>query len=184
MDSNGLFMEHPHGGFQAFHGFFPEKEAWYVPGDGNNPLTVTSKTDIARSIVELIKMSQTTPEKVPPGIRLAGTNRTPREIVEIFNKAANGKTHINLIPLSDEEANTFMNKDNMKPPPGLPPNFDVNLIYDVATRVFRMSTTENLDFSKTNDNELVNPGESKWKWKTIEQYAQEVGGMPREDVYT
>jgi hypothetical protein len=77
-----------------------------------------------------------------------------------------------------------MNKDNMKPPPGLPPNFDVNLIYDVATRVFRMSTTENLDFSKTNDNELVNPGESKWKWKTIEQYAQEVGGMPREDVYT
>jgi hypothetical protein len=77
-----------------------------------------------------------------------------------------------------------MNKDNMKPPPGLPAHIDVNLIYDVATRVFRMSTTDNLDFSKSNDNELVNPGESKWKWKTIEQYAKEVDGMPREDVYT
>ena len=42
----------------------------------------------------------------------------------------------------------------------------------------------NLDFSQSNDNELVNPGQSKWKWKTIEEYAEEVDGMPREDVYT
>src|SRR2546423_5345982 len=100
-------MEHPHGGFQAFHGFFPEREAWYVPGDGNDPLTVTSKTDIARSIVELIKMSQTSPEKVPSRVRLSGSNRTPREIVEIFNQAAKGRPQIKLIPLSDEEARTF-----------------------------------------------------------------------------
>lgn len=178
-------MEHPHGGFQAFHGFFPERQAWYVPGDGNDPLTITSKIDISRSIVELIKMYFTTPERVPSRIRLAGTNRTPREIVEIFNKAANGKTHIKLIPLSDDEAKVFMNKDNMKPPPGLPKNFDMNFIYDVATRVFRMSAKGgNIDFSERNDNELVNPGESKWKWKTIEEYAKEVDGMPREDVYT
>jgi hypothetical protein len=38
--------------------------------------------------------------------------------------------------------------------------------------------TGNLDFSKKNDNELVNPGESKWKWKTMEEYAEEVDGMP------
>ena len=38
--------------------------------------------------------------------------------------------------------------------------------------------TGNLDFSKRNDNELVNPGESKWKWKSIEDYAQEVDGLP------
>ena len=42
----------------------------------------------------------------------------------------------------------------------------------------------NLDFSLRNDNELVKPGESKWKWKTIEEYAEEVEGMPQEDVYT
>jgi len=178
-------MEHPHGGFQAFHGFFPERQTWYVPGDGNTPLTITSKTDIARSIAELIKMSLDTPEKVPPRIRLAGTNRTPKEIVNIFNRAAQGKTHIKLVTLSDEESKTFMNKDNMKPPPNTPKNFDMNLIYDVATRVFRMAASGgNLDFSKRNDNELVNPGESKWKWKTIEEYAEQVDGMPREDVYT
>jgi hypothetical protein len=45
-------------------------------------------------------------------------------------------------------------------------------------------TGGNLDFSEANDNELVNPGQSKWKWKTIETYADEVEGMPREDVYT
>jgi len=178
-------MEHPHGGFQAFHGFFPDREKWYVPGDGNTPLTVTSKVDIGRSIVELIKMAIVNPDQVPSRIRLAGTNKTPREIVKIFNDAANGSTHIELILLSDDEAKTFMNKDNMKPPPGLPKEFDLNLIYDVATRVFRMAASGgNLDFSEKNDNELVNPKESRWKWKTIEEYAREVKGMPREDVYT
>jgi hypothetical protein len=179
-------MEHPHGGFQAFHGFFPERQTWYVPGDGNIPIAITSKPDIARSIVELIKMAVSSPaEKVPAGIRLAGTSRTPREIVDIFNRASKGKTHIKLVPLSDEESKVFMNKDNMKPPPGLPEGFDLNFIYDVATRVFRMAGAGgNLDFSQSNDNELVNPGQSKWKWKTIEEYAEEVDGMPREDVYT
>jgi hypothetical protein len=178
-------MEHPHGGFQAFHGFFPERETWYVPGNGDTPLTVTSKTDISRSIVELIKMSLKMPDTVPSRIRIAGTNCTPREIVEIFNRASKGKTYIKLVPLSDEEAQRFMTKDTMKPPPNLPKEFDLDYIYDVATRVFRMSGSGgNLDFSKRNDNELVNPGESKWKWKTIENYAEEVEGMPREDVYT
>lgn len=183
--SNGLFMEHPHGGFQAFHGFFPERETWYVPGDGNTPLTVTSKTDISRSMVELIKMYFETPDKVPSRVRISGTNRTPREIVEIFNRAAKGKTHVQLVLLSDEESKTFMNPENMKPPPNLPKEFDLAPIYDVATRVFRMSGSGgNLDFSQRNDNELVNPNQSKWKWKTIEDYAEEVDGMPREDVYT
>jgi len=38
--------------------------------------------------------------------------------------------------------------------------------------------TGNLDFNDWNHNELLNPGESKWKWKTMEEYAEEVGGMP------
>jgi hypothetical protein len=178
-------MEHPHGGFQAFHGFFPEREAWYVPGDGTTPLAITSKTDIGRAIVELIAMLFETPDRVPSRVRIAGTIRTPKEIVDIFNRASKGKTNIKMIPLSDEESKVFMNKDNMKPPPGLPAGFDLNLIYDVATRVFRMAGAGgNLDFSQANDNELVNPGQSKWKWKTIETYADEVEGMPREDVYT
>jgi hypothetical protein len=178
-------MEHPHGGFQAFHGFFPERQAWYVPGDGNTPIAITSKVDIGKSIIELIRMSLSSPENVPAKIRLAGTCRTPREIVDIFNRASKGKTQIKLIPLSDEESRVFLNKDNLKPPPNLPEGLDLNLIYDVASRVFRMAGAGgNLDFSERNDNELVNPTESKWKWKTIEEYAEEVDGMPREDVYT
>lgn len=35
-----------------------------------------------------------------------------------------------------------------------------------------------LDHSKDNQNELVNPGESLWKWKTVDQYAKEVKGRP------
>lgn len=28
------------------------------------------------------------------------------------------------------------------------------------------------DFSKRNNNELVNPGESNWKWMTVDEYAK------------
>lgn len=178
-------MEHPRGGFQAFHRFFPEREAWYVPGDGNMRLTVTSKPDISRSTVELVKVYFETLDKIPSRIRIAGTTRTPREIVDMFHRAINGKTHIKLILLSDEESKSFMNPQNMKAPPGLPKEYDLAPIYDVATRVFRMSASgANLDFNQKSDNELVNPNQSKWKRKTIEEYAEKVEGMPREDVYT
>ena len=55
---------------------------------------------------------------------------------------------------------------------------------EIATRAFTMSSGGvNLDFTK-NNNELINPGESKWKWKGIEEYAEEIDGMPIELEYT
>lgn len=35
-----------------------------------------------------------------------------------------------------------------------------------------------LDFTTDNDNELVNPDQKFWKWKTVEDYVREVGGRP------
>ena len=88
-----------------------------------------------------------------------------------------------MILLSDEESQVFHNEGNMKAPPGLPKEFDLNVIYDVAGRLSKMcGSGSNLDFSKRNDNELVNLRESKWKWKTIEQYGEEANGMPQEHV--
>ena len=58
------------------------------------------------------------------------------EIVDIFNRPSKGKTHIKLIPLLEKESKVFMNKDNMKPPANLPKLLDLNLIYDIASRVF------------------------------------------------
>jgi len=146
---------------------------------------VTSKRDIAQALVELMVMALAHPDSVPNRIRLNGTSDSPRLIIQKFNKAAHGKTTIKLVPLTDEEASTFMNADTLRPPPGTPKDFDLNLIYSVATRVFRMAGKgENLDFSQRNDNDLVNPNESKWKWKTIDEYAEQVDGMPREEIAT
>jgi hypothetical protein len=175
----GLFMEHPQGGFMPPHGFMREEEIWYMPGTGDIPLTFTSKKDIALSIVEIIKIAMKDPSTLPEYIRLAGTNNTPKEIVEIFNKAAKGKTHLQLKLLDDEQADELMRNLKWDFPPDQPNDYDLDYMNEVASRVFRMSGgTGNLDFSTKNDNELVNPGESKWKWKTMEKYAEEVGGMP------
>ena len=57
-------------------------------------------------------------------------------------------------------------------------SFDQKFMNAVATRVFTIrGGTGNLDFSEHNRNELVNPGESKWKWKTIEDYVGKTIGM-------
>ena len=64
------------------------------------------------------------PEAVPQRIRIAGTNRTPHKIVDIFNAAAKGKTYIKLTTLSDDGTKVFMNKDDMKRPTRLPKDFD------------------------------------------------------------
>ena len=33
-----------------------------------------------------------------------------------------------------------------------------------------------------NDDELVNPGQSLWTWRTMRQYAEEQGGRPWADI--
>jgi hypothetical protein len=172
-------MEHPQGGFMPAHGFMSKEQIWYMPGTGDTPVTFTSKKDIALSVIEVIKLALSNPSSLPEYVRIAGTNHSPREIVEIFNTAAKGKSHITLKLLSDQEADNLMKQLKWEAPPGQQTDFDPEYMNEVGSRVFRMSGgTGNLDFSKRNDNELVNPGQSKWKWKTMEEYAQEVEGLP------
>jgi hypothetical protein len=179
--SVGLFMEHPAGGFMVGHGFMAHEQTWYMPGTGNTPLTMTSKKDIARSTIEIIKIAMSDPKQLKHHYRIAGTNKTPKQIVDLFNKAAKGKTHLKLELLSDEEADAWMKKLQFVPMSEFQDVYDLDYMNEVASRVFRMSGgTGNLDFSKDNDNEIVNPGESKWKWKTMEEFAEEVDGMPYE----
>jgi hypothetical protein len=61
-------------------------------------------------------------------------------LVDIFNSASMEKTYIKLISLFDDESKVFM-----KPPPGLPKEFDLSLNY--YTRVSSLSgSCGNSDF--------------------------------------
>jgi hypothetical protein len=174
-------MEYPASGFHVTHGYMPEKGLWYHPGTGNVPLTFTSKKDIALSLIELIKLATSNPSSLPSHVRISGTNHTPLEICEIFNRKA-GKKVLELQLLSEKEARAFVDQVTFIPSSGRMDEYDPEYMRDVASRVFLMTGgTGNLDFSMRNDNELVNPGERKWKWKSIEQYVDELGGLPRED---
>lgn len=42
---------------------------------------------------------------------------------------------------------------------------------------FVMSSGQ-VDFTKDNHDELINPGQSLWTWKTIADYAKETKGRP------
>lgn len=37
------------------------------------------------------------------------------------------------------------------------------------------------DFSTDNANKVINPGESQWKWKTVQEYVEETKGVAPEN---
>ena len=76
-------MEYPASGFHDTHGWMPDEGVWYHSGTRDVPLTITSKRYIALSIVELIKIAMEAPERLPEHVRISGTHRTPRKIVDI-----------------------------------------------------------------------------------------------------
>ena len=171
----GLHME-PVGGFQKPHGFYAEP--LYISGTGDVPVAYTSKTDIALSIIELIKLTlkdPNTPHIVL--IVLQAQIRVRRKIVEIFNNAARGKTHINPELLNDEHAKELFSGLAFESPKGEQHRFDEHFTNELATRGFTMrGGGGNLDFTK-NDSELVNPAESTWEWTGIEEFAKKTDGM-------
>jgi len=56
-----------------------------------------------------------------------------------------------------------MNKNNMKPPPGLPRELDLSFKYNTTGLPGYLGSGSNLDFSQ-NKNELAKPVEQKWDW--------------------
>jgi hypothetical protein len=104
---------------------------------------------------------------------------TPREIANILNRAARGKTHIKVKLLNEEETYAFIRNINWGFLPKLRELYDIEYMHEVASRVYKLiAGTGNLDFSMRNDTELAKSWGSKWKCKMIEQYAAEVNGMP------
>ena len=164
-------MEHWASGFHFTHGFMADEGVWYHLDTGDVPLTFTSKADIARAIIELINIGLSDPSKLPTHVvGIAGSSKTPGEIYKMFNRKAR-KEILGLHLLTDDEARALISKNAFVPANEQMDEYDQEYMNDVASRVFLMTGgTGTLDFSKRNDSELVNPGESKWKWKSIEDY--------------
>ncbi|KZT64191.1 NAD(P)-binding protein [Daedalea quercina L-15889] len=164
----GLFLEFfisPLFGFAA--------DAILTPvGSPDAKTALTSRTDIARALAELtlLSLNPETASSVPDDVRIAGSNTSWRQIIVIVQKV---RDELNVEPRGEikvqgTDLNAFrekLRKEQLEKPQPHP-----------IEHIRALIGEEKLDFSSKNDNELVNPGESIWKWKTVEDLVRERGG--------
>ncbi|KAG8859709.1 hypothetical protein FRB96_004283 [Tulasnella sp. 330] len=145
--------------FSAFLGFDTENGIYTSLGTGTSDkkIAITSTADIGASVARLSILAAADPKSVPDDVRISGDNKSINELAEIVSKAT-GKT-IKVVEEPVVEGADDKDGEDMA---------------DLA-RLLRLNFSHGAtDFSKDNDNELVNPGQKYWTWKTTEVYARDV----------
>ncbi|TFY64554.1 hypothetical protein EVJ58_g2536 [Rhodofomes roseus] len=150
---NGLFLE---GLLGPWFGFDTAKFTYTSVGSPDAKTAVTAKADTAVS--------------VPNDVHIAGSNVSWRHIRDIVQKVRNelsveprGEIKVESVELAVYREN--LKKEQLVEPRAGPLDHIKVLIGEGK-----------MDFSKNND-ELVNPGQSIWKWKTVEKFVREKGGQ-------
>ncbi|KAG8859710.1 hypothetical protein FRB96_004284 [Tulasnella sp. 330] len=122
-------------------------------GTSDKKVAITSTADIGAAIARLSTLAVADPQSVPDDVRISGDNKSWNELADIVGRAT-GKT----IKVVEEPVEGADDKDGEDLPALARLNFARGAV----------------DFSKDNDNELVNPGQKYWTWKTTEVYARDV----------
>lgn len=156
----GLFLEDSIGpwfGFNTRHGVYESV------GSAEKGISFTSLEDVGKTVAQLASTSET----VPDVIHIGGDTRSIRQIASCMNASGAGKIEIRELDLSEYKA-----KAVHKPTP------------DPAQCLrFLMGEGKINHTAKGlgNDNDLVDPGQKTWKWKTLTELASDTGGKPWKD---
>lgn len=180
----GLFLENPWGAWGMWHGYNDVENTWTVAGAGDQKITMTSKTDIAKAVSRMCALHQEG-HKLPRRLRISGTNMAPRDVVQLFNefRQRNGSPLCKLNTLQEASEIQAFSKTLVVLPTdpdeiaALGPAFDGDYATEIAARIFIAMGKGDIDLAQ-NDNELLNPAEQYWTWKSMSSFAEEVNGRP------
>jgi len=152
----GLFLET---GFGAWLGFDTKNNVYTAVGTPDAVVSYNSLTDISHTVARIVLLSAapSTAALVPPHVRISGSGASVAQVQGLVEKKSGKKITVNVVPFEE------WTKDLQTT--------------DVLKQILLANGLGALDYTKQNENELVNPGESLWKWKTVEQFVEE-GGIP------
>ncbi|KAI0806853.1 hypothetical protein C8Q74DRAFT_1312876 [Fomes fomentarius] len=124
------------------------KNKYKVVGPTTARWANTDLVDLARAVARLsiLALDPATSAKVPDVVRIAGDNVSIEDVRDIVAR------------VKEVEPGEIVSEDLMALKESLRRNFRIPGSASAAGK---------LDFT-ANDNELVNPGESLWKWRTVE----------------
>lgn len=143
--------------FGPWYGMNTNKELWEPIGSANAPVAFTALEDAGKAIASLARLP---PSEVPDHVRIVGDNISLKDASEAMTAVSGNKIELKEIELGPFKAKTTERTEG-----------------DPAEFIRFVMGEGKLDFTQ-NENELVNPGEKLWKWKTVKDYAKEVDGKP------
>jgi len=145
-------------------GFNTKEGKYEAIGSADAPISFTSLADVGRAVSVICTLRL---DHVPVDMHLSGDVKTMNEIKEIMEKAGAGEIKIE-VKDQEQYKEILQHKESKDPARHL-------MLLMGASRINH--TEDGLGTS----NDLVNPGERMWKWKTIEDYAKETKGKPWAD---
>ncbi|PLB54077.1 isoflavone reductase family protein [Aspergillus steynii IBT 23096] len=157
----GLFLEDSIG---PWFGFDTQNGKYESVGSSGELVSFTSLGDVGRAVAALCALPT---ERVPEVVHLAGDTRSVAEIAEIMKDGGAGSVEVTEVELQRYKDETTAEAS-----------------WDPAAYLrFLMGEGRINHTSKGlgNANELVNPGEKLWEWKSLGDLAKETGGRPWKD---
>ncbi|KAG8899150.1 hypothetical protein FRC01_010644 [Tulasnella sp. 417] len=138
------------------------KNAVYTSfGSPDNLITFNSREDVSSSIVRISVLAAADPNSVPDFTRINGSAVSYNQLAALVGKARG--TEIEVVEVKDAESKKLLETDN----PWARVWVALRYIYGHGV----------IDFAKDNANEILNPGQNYWKWKTIEEWVEETKGV-------
>ena len=148
-------------------------------GSATQKISFAETVDIAASAARLTVLAIQDPSSVPEIVRISGSVSSFAEIAKIFGEELGEKIDVVERDLEEVKANLgpedvgdFIRYASIM---SAPFNALISSAALPSSLVFALGMA---DFSMENHNELVNPGEKYWRWKTVAQFAKETKGNP------
>jgi hypothetical protein len=163
----GLFLEHSIG---WWFGFDTKKGVYEAVGLAEKKVSFTSVDDVGKVLAVLAGMPVEELGKVPDQLHISGTSASMSEVAKLMMDAQNMPK--NEISVKTIDAVEYRRKTIE------------SAARDLAGYLRFLIGNGSIDHrSKAeggigNDNELVNPGGTRWKWKSMADYAAETHGRP------
>ena len=158
----GLFLEDSIGpwfGFDTKHGIYESV------GSPDKLISFTALGDVGNVVAQI---ARTPTEQVPETLHISGDALTIRQLAAAMEHAGSSSIQITEIDLD-----------------GFKQKAVAEGTQDPAKCLRFLMGEGKIDHTMTglgNDNELVNPSQRNWSWKTVAQYAKEAGGRPWADL--
>ncbi|CAG8906455.1 unnamed protein product [Penicillium egyptiacum] len=148
-----------------WYGLDTQKGKYTSVGSFRTPVSFTSVGDVGRTVASLGSLPE---EKIPDVVHVGGDSRSIAEIAKIMESAGAGRIEIDCLPYEEYKKETTAEYSS-QPAPYI--KFSMGDGGIAHTPAFL-----------GDDNELVNPGQRLWRWKTVEDLAKENNGQPAKDV--